>query len=416
MIEDLGLRALHRRVAGIDVHRMLHVVTVLIEQPDGTMQRHTREFGGFRRDCRALAAWLSELGVELVVMESTGIYWKSVHAHLETAGVAAWVVNAHMIKHVPGRKTDMADSEWLAVLARFGLVRASFIPPKDLRELRLVSRYRRKLSAMCASEINRLHKILDDGGIKLGGVVSDINGVSARAMVSALIEGKSIGHMLGLARGKLKQRMEDLGASLEGDLSARHLFVLGHIHAHIETLQRELADIDRYLLAAMQPYAWAHQLLQTIPGIDEIAAALILIEIGDDMGRFGCAERLACWAALSPGNNESAGKRKSGRTRHGNAVIRFILCECANAARMTKSTLASKYRSLMVRKSHKKAIVAVAHKMIRLIFLMLSRRQPYIDQAIDYAAMSAKKNAPRWIKQLKTIGRWPSSEAAAASH
>jgi transposase len=154
-MEDLGLRALYRRVAGIDVHRMLHVVTVLIEQEDGAMQRHRREFGGFRRDCRAMAAWLTELGVELVVMESTGIYWKSVHAHLENAGIAAWVVNAHMIKHVPGRKTDMADSEWLAVLARFGLVRASFIPPKDLRELRLVSRYRRKLSAMCASEINR---------------------------------------------------------------------------------------------------------------------------------------------------------------------------------------------------------------------------------------------------------------------
>jgi len=416
-MEDLGLRALHRRVAGIDVHRMLHVVTVLIEQPDGAMQRHTREFGGFRRDCRALAAWLAELGVELVVMESTGIYWKSVHAHLENAGIAAWVVNAHMIKHVPGRKTDMADSEWLAVLARFGLVRASFIPPKDLRELRLVSRYRRKLSAMYASEINRLHKILDDGGIKLGGVVSDINGVSARAMVSALIAQQPIEHMLGLARGKLKQKREDLSASLEGDLSARHLFVLGHIHAHIETLQREISDIDRYLLAAMQPYGWAHQLLQTIPGVDEIAAALILIEIGDDMGRFGCAERLASWAALSPGNNESAGKRKSGRTRKGNAIIRFILCECANAARMTKSTLASKYRSLMVRKSHKKAIVAVAHKMIRLIFLMLSRRQPYIDQAIDYGAMSAKKNAPRWIRQLKTIGRWPTPQAtAAASH
>ena len=149
--------------------------------------------------------------------------------------------------------------------------------------------------------------------------------------------------------------------------------MLGHIHAHIETLQRELADIDAYLLAAMQPYAWAHRLLQTIPGIDEIAAALILIEIGDDMARFGCAARLACWAALSPGNNESAGKRKSGRTRHGNSIIRFILCECANAARMTKSTLAAKYRSLMVRKSHKKAIVAVAHKMIRLIYLMLTR-------------------------------------------
>ena len=137
-----GLQPLHRRVAGIDVHRMLHVVTVVIEQPDGSIEQTSREFGGFRRDCRALAAWLGELRVELVVMESTGIYWKSVHAHLENAGIAAWVVNAHFIKHVPGRKTDMSDSQWLAVLARFGLVRASFIPPKDLRELRLVSRYR----------------------------------------------------------------------------------------------------------------------------------------------------------------------------------------------------------------------------------------------------------------------------------
>ena len=414
-MEDLGLRALYRRVAGIDVHRMLHVVTVLLEQPDGSMQRQTRQFGGFRRDCRELAAWLAELHIELVVMESTGIYWKSVYAHLENAGVAAWVVNAHRVKHVPGRKTDTADSEWLAVLARFGLVKASFIPPKDLRELRLVSRYRRKLNAMRASELNRLHKILDDGGIKLGGVVSDIDGVSARAMVTALIAGQSIEQMLGLARGKLKQRREELGASLDGDLSARHLFVLGHIEAHIETLQREIAEIDRYMLAALQPYAWAHELLQTIPGIDEIAAALILIEIGDDMARFGRAQSLACWAALSPGNEESAGKRKSGRTAHGNSVIRSILCECANAARMTKSTLAAKYRSLMVRKSHKKSIIAVAHKMIRLIYLLLSRRLPYIDQAIDYAAMSARKNAPRWIKQLKCIGRWPSPKPAAAS-
>ena len=301
-MEDLGLRALYRRVAGIDVHRMLHVVTVLLEQPDGSMQRQTRQFGGFRRDCRELAAWLAELRIELVVMESTGIYWKSVYAHLENAGVPAWVVNAHRVKHVPGRKTDTADSEWLAVLARFGLVKASFIPPKDLRELRLVSRYRRKLNAMRASELNRLHKILDDGGIKLGGVVSDIDGVSARAMVTALIAGQSIEQMLGLARGKLKQRREELGASLDGDLSARHLFVLGHIEAHIETLQREIAEIDSYMLGALQPYAWAHELLQTIPGIDEIAAALILIEIGDDMARFGRAQSLACWAALSPGN------------------------------------------------------------------------------------------------------------------
>lgn len=410
-----GLQALHRRVAGIDVHRMLHVVTVVIEQPDGAIEQSSREFGGFRRDCRALAAWLAELRVELVVMESTGIYWKSVHAHLENAGIAAWVVNAHFIKHVPGRKTDMSDSQWLAVLARFGLVRASFIPAKDLRELRLVSRYRRKLTQMHSAELNRLHKVLDDGSIKLGGVVSDINGVSATAMVKGLIEGQPIASLLGLARGALKLKRDDLQAALDGDLSARHLFVLKHIQAHIESLQRELAEIDAYLLAAMQPYALAHGLLQTIPGIDQIAAALILIEIGDDMARFGCAERLASWAALCPGNNESAGKRKSGRTRHGNGVIRYILCECANAARMTKSSLAAKYRSLMVRKSHKKAIVAVAHKMIRLIYVLLTRKQAYLDQHIDYAAMSARKNAPRWIKQLKLIGKWPAPQSAPAS-
>ena len=410
-----SLNSLYRRIAGLDVHRMLYVLTVLLELDDGTVEKHQRSFGGFKRDRRALVDWLLGLGVGLVVMESTGIYWKSIYAALEQAGIPAMVVNARHVKNVPGRKTDLSDSEWLAQLGRFGLVKPSFIPPQDLRELRLVSRYRQKLAQTLAGEKNRLHKILDDAGIKLGAVVSDINGVSARAMVSALIQGQPIEQMLGLARGKLQQKREDLSASLEGDLSARHLFVLGHIHAHIETLQREIAEIDRYLLSAMQPYACAHQLLQTIPGIDEIAAAMILIEIGDDMTRFGSAARLASWAALSPGNNESAGKRKSGRTRHGNSIIRFILCECANAARMTKSTLAAKYRSLVVRKSHKKAIIAVAHKMIRLIFLMLSRRQPYIDQAIDYAAMSAKKNAPRWIKQLKAIGRWPSSKAAAAA-
>lgn len=409
-----GVQPLHRRVAGIDVHRMLHVVTVLVEQADGSIERETRQFGGFRRDCRALAQWLSELRIELVVMESTGIYWKSVYAHLERADICAWVVNAHFIRHVPGRKTDMADSEWLAVLARFGLVRASFIPPQDLRELRLVSRYRRKLGAMCASEVNRLHKLLDDAGIKLGAVVSDINGVSARAIVKGLIEQQGIEQLLALARGRLQLKREDLAASLEGQLSARHLFVLGHIRAHIESLQRELADIDAYLLDAMQPYAWAHRLLQTIPGIDAIAAALIMIEIGDDMGRFGSPERLAAWAALCPGNNESAGKRKSGRTRHGNSIIRFILCECANAARMSKSTLAAKYKALMVRKSHKKAIVALAHKMIRLIYVLLVRRQPYIDPHIDYAAISAHKNAPRWIRQLARIGQWPAAKTPAA--
>ena len=410
-----GLQPIYRRVAGIDVHRMLHVVTVVIEHPDGSIEQISKEFGGFKRDCRALAAWLVEWNVELVVMESTGIYWKSIYAHIERAGIQAWVVNAHFIKHVPGRKTDMNDSQWLAVLARFGLVRGSFIPPQDLRELRLLSRYRRKLNAMRASEVNRLHKILDDGGIKLGGVVSDINGVSARAMVAGLINGVGIDQLLDMARGALKLKRDDLQAALDGDLTPRHMFVLKHLHEHIDTLQRELAELDAYILGAMTPYQWAHRLLQTIPGIDQIASALILIEIGDDMTRFGCADRLAAWAALCPGNNESAGKRKSGRTRKGNGVIRYILCECANAARMTKSSLAAKYKSLMVRKTHKKSIVSIAHKMIRLIYVLLSRKEAYHDPKIDYNAMSARKNAPRWIKQLKLIGKWPDNKSAPAS-
>jgi len=410
-----GLQPIYRRVAGIDVHRMLHVVTVVIEHPDGSIEQISKEFGGFKRDCRALAAWLVEWNVELVVMESTGIYWKSIYAHIERAGIQAWVVNAHFIKHVPGRKTDMNDSQWLAVLARFGLVRGSFIPPQDLRELRLLSRYRRKLNAMRASEVNRLHKILDDGGIKLGGVVSDINGVSARAMVAGLINGAGIEQLLDMARGALKGKREDLQAALDGDLTLRHMFVLKHLHEHIDTLQRELAELDAYILGAMTPYQWAHRLLQTIPGIDQIASALILIEIGDDMTRFGCADRLAAWAALCPGNNESAGKRKSGRTRKGNGVIRYILCECANAARMTKSSLAAKYKSLMVRKTHKKSIVSIAHKMIRLIYVLLSRKEAYLDPQVDYNAMSARKNAPRWIKQLKLIGKWPDNKSAPAS-
>ena len=302
-----GLQPIFRRVADIDVHRMLHVATIVVEQPDGSIVQNSREFGGFKRDCRALSVWLVEMNVELVVMESTGIYWKSLYNHLARAGIEAWVVNAHFVKHVPGRKTDMSDSQWLAVLARFGLVRGSFIPPQDLRELRMVSRYRRKLNAMHASEINRLHKILDDGGIKLGGVVSDINGVSARAMVAGLIEGKPISELLDMARGALKLKREDLQAALDGDLTKRHMFVLAHLHAHINILEKDLAELDAYILGAMTPYHWAHRLLQTIPGIDQIASALILIEIGDDMTRFGAPDRLAAWAALCPGNNESAG-------------------------------------------------------------------------------------------------------------
>lgn len=405
------MEAVHKRVAGIDVHRMKHVVTILIEQ-DGAVSSQTREFGGFKRDMRALVAWLQEHRIQHSVMESTGIYWKSVFSHLEAAGISALVVNAFHVKNVPGRKTDVSDSEWLAQLARFGLLRGSFIPPKDLRELRVVSRYRRKLTATLAGEKNRLHKVLDDAGIKLGGVVADIDGVCARKMVEGLIAGRTPEQLSALGHGRLKSGREVLEAAMDGDLSARHRLVLNMVLGHLRYLEQELAHLDRYLVAAMNPYAWAWRLLQTIPGIDQISAAMILIEIGDDLSRFGSASRLASWAALCPGNNESAGKRKTGKVRHGNPIVRYLLCEAANAARKTKTLFRAKYESLVIRRGYKKTIIAIAHKLIRTIYVVLERRKPYHDKAFDYQAASVAKNAPRWIRALKKYGYWPRVAAA----
>lgn len=335
------LETLHKRVAGIDVHRMKHVVTVLIENEDGTITRHTREFGGFKRDLKAMAAWLVEMGVERVIIESTGIYWKSVHARLEEAGLSIWIVNAHHVKHVPGRKTDVADSEWLAQLGRYGLVRPSFIPPRDLRELRLLSRYRQKLVRMRAAETNRMHKLLDDAGIKLGGLVADIHGKAASAIVDGLIDGLAPAELIRFS-GRLKASREDLLASLEGDLSARHRWVLREIRDHLHELEAHLAKVDATLRDAMVPYAEAWLRLQTLPGIDEMAAAMILIEMGDDLTRFSNAARFASWAALCPGNNESAGKKKSGKTRKGNTMLSYLLCEAANGAIRTTSVFRDK--------------------------------------------------------------------------
>lgn len=401
------MNPLYRRIAGLDVHRMLYVLTVLIELDDGTLEKHQRTFGGFKRDRRALVAWLLELGVGLVVMESTGIYWKGIYAALEQAGIPAHVVNARHARNVPGRKTDISDSEWLAQLGRFGLVRPSFIPPQDLRELRLVARYREKLAQILAGEKNRLHKILDDAGIKLGAVVADIGGVSAQAMIEGLIAGMPVEELPGLAKGVLRSKREILEQALDGELSPRHRFVLQPIQSHIHALETELKDLDRYLIDAMAPYADYWHLLQTLPGLDQIAAALILVEIGTDLGGFLDAAHFASWAGLCPGNHESAGKRKSGKTCKGNHAIRYLLCEAANAARRTNSALKSKYQSLVGRKGHKKAIIAVAHQMIRIIFVLFTRRVPYRDSGIDYQALVVAKNAPRWIQALKKYGFWP---------
>ena len=400
----MELTPIYKRVIGLDVHQAKISACAVAEQADGTVTVQHQEFGGFKRDRRALAQWAKSFGPEVVVMESTGIYWKSPYAALESVGIAAWVVNARHVKTVPGRKTDVADAQWLATLARAGLLRASFIAQADIRHLRLIARQRQKLGGMLASEENRLHKLLADAGVRLNVLVSDIHGQAGRAMVKALIAGKPINEVLDLAR-RLRASRADLFEALQPEeLSRSHLFVLTEIMAHIEELEKRMVRFELELLQGLS--AWQPQLvlLQTIAGIDIMGAAMLLVEISADMHSFGSAERLASWVGICPGNNESAGKRKSGKTRKGNAWVRRLLCEFAQAASRSRCALKDKFAALSIRKGHKKSIVALAHKMLRIIFAMLKTGKPYQDKAVDYEALSVQRNAPRWMKMLLKHG------------
>jgi len=230
-----------------------------------------------------------------------------------------------------------------------------------------------KLKGMLAGEKNRLHKVLDDAGIRLGSVVSDINGVSAQAIIDGLIDGMRPLQLMSFVRGRLKDKIPELLDALDGPLSERHLFVLRHIRDHIRFIEHELHEIDLYLLAAMSPYKTQWEILQTIPGVDQISAAMLIIEIGIDMKRFGSMERLASWAGMCPGNNKSAGKRKNGCTRKGNRTVRQLLCKISNAARRTNSQFKGKYKGLVIRRGHKRTIIAIGHKILRIIFVLLPK-------------------------------------------
>jgi len=400
----MELKPMHRRVIALDVHQAKITACAVVEHDDGRVEVTKRDFGAFRRDRRALAEWALQIGPEVVVMESTGVYWKSPFAALEAVGIIAWVVNARHVKAVPGRKTDMADAQWLATLARAGLLRASFIPPARMRELRLVARQRQKLVGMCSAEKNRLHKVLVDAGIRINVLVNDIHGQSARAMVKALLQDRPLHEVLDL-KGRLRAGRAELFEALSTEqLSATHRFVANEILQHIEQIEQRIALMDQYLLQGLQPWQAQLKLLQTIPGIDEQGAAMLLVEIGADMDAFGSAERLASWVGICPGNNESAGKRKSGRIRRGNAWVRRLLCEFAQAAARTRCAFKDKFQALAIRKGHKKSIVALAHKILRTVYAMLANGAHYQDRAVDYEALNVQRNAPRWIKMLRKHG------------
>ncbi len=393
----MELVALYKRVIGLDVHQAQITACALIED---LIRVEQRQFGTFKKDRRALAQWVVQLQPDEVVMESTGIYWKSPYAALEAAGIRAKVVNARHVKNVPGRKTDINDAQWLATLSRAGLLRASFIPSAKMRELRLIARQRQKLTGQLASEKNRLHKILADGGIRLGVVVSDVHGQSARAMIKALTANKTPQEVLKFASRRLKASREELFDALQGELTESHRFVLNELMQHIEEIEQRIARFDQRLIAGLESeHNWL-VLLQTLPGVDLIGAAMLLVEIGNDMDAFGSADRLSSWVGICPGNNESAGKHKSGRTRKGNAYVRRLLCEFAHAASRTTSAFKAKFSSLIVRRGYKRAIVALGHKILRTIFFMFKRREHYRDSATDYEKLSVQRNAARWIKTL----------------
>jgi transposase len=400
----MELTTLYKRVVGLDVHQAKITACAITEDDAGEVGVELAEFGGFKRDRKALAQWVAGHHPEAVVMESTGIYWKSPYAALEEVGIVATVVNARHVKTVPGRKTDWADAQWLAMLARTGMLNASFVPPAHLRALRLVARQRQKLVGILSGEKNRMHKVLSDGGIRLSVVVSDIHGKAARAMIKALLDEKSPAEVLMLSGTRLKADRAELLDALEGELTAEHRFVLKELMAHIEDLECRIARFDLHVLEQLAPYRTTLALMQTIPGIDAIGAAMLLVEIGDDMKAFGSVDHLASWVGICPGNNESAGKRKSGRIRKGNPWVRRLLCQFAHAASRTQCGFKSKFEALRLRRGHKRAIVAIAHKILKTVFLLISRQTHYRDSAINFEELSVARNAPRWQKMLKKYG------------
>lgn len=403
-IQMVELPKVHARVIGLDVHQAKITACAIIEDAGGESHIEFKEFGGFKRDLRALSQWVSALNPQEVVMESTGIYWKSPYAELERVGIRAKVVNARHVKKVPGRKTDISDAHWLALLSKAGLLNGSFVPPERFRELRLISRARQGLVQTLATHKNRVHKLLADAGVRLSVVVSDLNGVSAKAMIKAIAEGQPTEQILACITTRLKASREEMTQALEGHLSAAHRFVLQQQLTLIELLEQQIKGTDQALIAALEPEELKLiERLQTIPGMDLIGSITLIIEIGTDMSVFGSADRLASWVGLCPGNNESAGKRKSGRTTKGNIYVRRILCECAHAARRTKSALGQRFTALLVRRGFKRAIIGLAHKILRIAFCMIQRNTCYRDPSVDYKTQNKRKKTPRWIAVLQRI-------------
>ena len=400
------MRTIYERVAGLDVHKKVIVACIRFLLADGSWHVEKRSFGTMTADLLALSDWLLSHEISHVAMESTGEYWKPVFNILEN-NFEVIIVNAQHISKVPGRKTDQSDAEWIAELMQYGLLKASFVPPLGQRELRELTRYRSTFVRERATLANRVQKALESANIKLASVASDVMGVSGRAMLKAIIEGEATpGEMAELAKGRLREKREDLNKALEGRVKPHHRFVLSELLCQIDNLDEAIARFDEQIEEYCRPFEQAVTQLDTIPGVARQTAEVIVSEIGIDMSRFPTADHLAAWAGVAPGSNESAGKRRSGKTRPGNKALRAALNQAAHGAAHTKNTyLAAQYRRLAARRGKKKAIVAVMHSILVISYHLIQRNEPYRELGGDYFdKQKPEATAKRLVKRLESLG------------
>jgi transposase len=400
------MEVLYPTCCGVDVHLATVVACVRHPTKGGRRKSEVRTFGTTTTELLQLADWLTEHGVTHVAMESTGVLWKPVFNILESTFTVI-LVNARHIKAVPGRKTDVKDCEWLAQLLEHGLLRASFIPPPFIRELRDLTRYRKTLIQQRASEANRVQKLLESANIKLGLVATDILGASGRAMLQALVRGERDGAVLAeLAKGTLRQKRTRLAEALTGRFTAHHGLMLGEVLAHIAYLEATIARLSERIEAALQPYAEQVAHVQSIPGVDRIAAETIIAEIGLDMQQFPSAAHLASWAGICPGNHESAGKRKTGKTRKGNTWLKPVLTECGwGAGRARRTYLGAQYARLGQRRGKKKAVLAVGHSILVSVYHILRDGVPYHDLGPEHFDRLATARLTRhYVQRLEQLG------------
>jgi transposase len=389
------------RCCGLDVHKETIAACVRIGGRSGAATQHVQTFGTTAGDLLVLRDWLVAHAVTHVAMESTGVYWKPVFYALES-DFTCLLVNAAHIKQVPGRKTDVRDCVWIAQLLEHGLLRGSFVPPAPIREIRDLTRYRKALIQDRTRVANRLHKVLEDAGVKLATVASDILGVSGRAMLHALAEGTTDPAVLAdLARGRLRGKLPALRAALAGRFRAHHAFVVGQLLAHLDYLDEAIATLSTELESHLAPYSEQLTRLDSIPGINRRTAEVIIAEIGVDMSPFPSAAHLASWAALCPGNNESAGKHKSGKTRKGNRWLRTALIEAAaGASRAKNSALQARFRRVLRQRGPKKAVVALAHALLRIAYHVLADGTTYRELGGDYYDRQHTRRVTRRAIQL----------------